>query len=330
MGRGVSTITGRRSRTNAGFVLVSVMWVLAIMTVIAVGFSRRSMMERRMAWYALDHAQALQMARGAAELGILEIANKGILDEYGGYSRLGSYTGLNQRWARPFELLKEGRYYPSASGDEFKNDVCVFRIIDCESRISINDAPREMLEEVRNLPKGVIDELIKRREPDEDGRAKQMYWSAEVVRHMPGVTDTDWFGDGREPGLRNILTAWGDPQGLININTAPEAVLRCIPKVDRGVIEAIIEYRRGPDRILGTPDDGYFVNLHTDLLDKLDVGADRLENLEHYCKTTSSFFTIEAFATRRQGKIFARCTAVIVWQGGERVVLQWREDTFDA
>ena len=55
-----------RTQHRGGFVLVSVLWILAILTVISLGFARRAMLERRMAWYALDREQAQQMARAAA------------------------------------------------------------------------------------------------------------------------------------------------------------------------------------------------------------------------------------------------------------------------
>ncbi|MDP7638547.1 MAG: hypothetical protein QGG73_02365, partial [Candidatus Hydrogenedentes bacterium] len=55
----------REARGRRGFVLVSVLWILAILTVVSLGFANRASLERKVAWYALDQAQAQNMARGA-------------------------------------------------------------------------------------------------------------------------------------------------------------------------------------------------------------------------------------------------------------------------
>src|SRR5690606_17628980 len=59
------THAGRQS--ERGFVLVIVLWVLAILTVISVGFGRRSVLDRRAAAFTLDKTQAMMLARGAVE-----------------------------------------------------------------------------------------------------------------------------------------------------------------------------------------------------------------------------------------------------------------------
>ena len=91
-----------KQHPTGGFVLVTVLWVLAILTVIALGLGNRSVMERRVSWNAMDHAQALHMARGAVERGIFEVGNKRqidfMLDQSG-------YTALDQRWTKPLDLL---------------------------------------------------------------------------------------------------------------------------------------------------------------------------------------------------------------------------------
>src|SRR5690554_2490887 len=61
------------SPKRKGFVLVSVLWVLAIMTVMVLGFGRRAYLDARAAGLAIDQAEAQYMARGAVERGLIEL-----------------------------------------------------------------------------------------------------------------------------------------------------------------------------------------------------------------------------------------------------------------
>ena len=67
-------------RSPRGFVLVTVLWVLAILSLITIGFGRRAMLDRKAATYTLDHDRAMYRARGAVERGIAELRNKAIID----------------------------------------------------------------------------------------------------------------------------------------------------------------------------------------------------------------------------------------------------------
>ena len=119
------------------------------------------------------------------------------------------------------------------------------------------------------------------------------------------------------------VTVWGD--GKLNLNTAPYEVLAAIPRVDEEVLEAIVAYRNGSDGELGTGDDRIFKTLGQ-VGKKLDVSAEKLAVLQTYCKTDGFVFTVEALATRRQGKINAFCDVTVSIQTGEVRILQWREN----
>lgn len=303
-----------------GFVLVTVLWILAILTVISLGFGRRSMMERRVAAYTLDHAQAMQMARGALERGIAELANKSFYDARapgGGY-----YTGLDQRWARPLDLLRDEPLYRTSEDPEFDNDRCFYIIRDNGSRISINFAPEELLHDVDGLSFLVVREIMSRREARGRSRVVQRFFSIDELRDLRGMDDEDWMGEDGNPGLRDLFTVWGDRK--INLNTASEAVLLAIPDIRNSVVSKIIGYRVGPDAELGTQDDKAFKNID-DLSKKLKITGSELTLLSRYCKTTSNSFTIDAYATRRGGLIVAHCQAIVT--AGGRSVLQWSENT---
>ena len=124
-------------------------------------------------------------------------------------------------------------------------------------------------------------------------------------------------------GLRELITVWGD--GKLNLNTAPYEVLAAIPRLDEEVLDAIVAYRNGGDGELGTGDDRIFKTMGQ-VGKKLDVSAEKLAVLQTYCKTTGFVFTVEALATRRQGKINAFCDVTVSIQTGEVKILQWREN----
>ncbi|HOQ89068.1 MAG TPA: hypothetical protein PLX03_02905, partial [Candidatus Hydrogenedentes bacterium] len=90
-----------------GFVLVCVLWVTALLSLLALGFARRAMLDRRAATYALDHAVAMAAARGAVERGILEIMNRGLKVRFLPPERRGG-THLGEYWARPTDFASEG------------------------------------------------------------------------------------------------------------------------------------------------------------------------------------------------------------------------------
>ena len=313
-----------RPTAERGFVLVCVLWVLAILTVITLGFGRRAMLDRRAATYALDHTKAMAMARGAVERGVVELRNKAVMDAL---SHLEARTSFRQPWAKPVNMLEKENYFDDANKEEFEDDICEYRIRDECGLISINRAPDEILEEVDALNRTTIRKINARRLGDRNARQDpQPFQTIEELRFFDGIDEDDWFGTDRTPGLRAQLTCWGDER--ININTATAAVLECIPELRKRTIDALIDYRMGPDGELCTSDDGDFKDLD-EVRVELGLGADSLQTLRQYCKVDSGLFTITGTATRRQGKVRATCVATVAIGGSNAVIIKWREEFLD-
>lgn len=313
------------TRRRQGFVLVSVLWILAILTVVALGFGNRASLERKMAWYALDQAQAQHMARGAVELALVELGNKGVVDMY--YNQ-GGYTGLDQRWAAPVDLFQGGVYFTEFSAEDNTEDFAGYVITDCMSKVSINAASEEMLREVPGIGSRNVNRILRRRRRDvPEEELVQNFATIEEFRTEAKIKDRDWFGHDDEPGLREFITAWGN--GRININTASEEVLSFVPELDDSVAGAIIAYRRGGDGELGTADDLAIKSINS-LPELLGISAEKAGQLRRHCTTQSSFFTIEAMATRRRGKIRAYCSVVVALSGPRPRILYWREGPLES
>ncbi|MBI2431508.1 MAG: general secretion pathway protein GspK [Candidatus Hydrogenedentes bacterium] len=310
-------------RDDRGFVLVIVLWVLAALTVLTIGFSRRASLEMRASAYGLDHAQAMMMARGAVNRGIVELQNKSLKDML---SETDQMTYLGQPWAQPTNLLAEGTYFDVPPG-EFANDVVQFKIVDAESLINVNRAPEALLEEVEGIGRRIARKIVTRREEGEDGEGPSAFQAIEEIRFLEGFDDDDWFGTEKEPGLKDILTTHGD--GHINVNTASKAVLNCIPELDDGAIAQILAYRAGGDGKPGTPDDQGFRSIE-EVGSVAGVRGDGMQALQQFCTVDSGVFMIQGIATRRGGKIRASVTAVAVAGSSVARLLSWREDALGA
>lgn len=309
-----------------GFVLVSVLWILAILTVISVGFAHRAMLERRMAWYALDREQAQQMARAAAERGLFELEHKLLLDAY---NEQAGYTGLDQRWARPIDLLTESQYFTSSAQD-MEGDACEVRIEDAERYISINYAPKELLESVEGMSGRAVSRIIDIRESSTLGQLPALFHSVEEVRDMQRFSDEIWAGGPGRPGVADVLGVGGDPSyGRINVNTAPVEVLLCLPDIDEALVAGIMAYRNGPDGKVYTQDDRAFQTVGL-VSEKVEISAEKLAPLNRFCKADSTYFTIKAHASRRRGKINAYCTVTVELRGSTPVILAWKEGAVGA
>jgi type II secretory pathway component PulK len=312
---------------DGGFVLVCVLWVVAIMMVITLGFGRRAMLENTSARYSLDYVKAMHMARGAANRGIVELRNKAVYDTLASVPGRTSYT---QQWSRPRNLLEGGeeggQFFSDAENEEFQDDICAYAIQDEESRIALSATADEILDEVPGLSRSVIRKIKFRRagNPD-DNQPAQPFQTIEELRFIQGISDEEWFGKGDKPGIKDLVSCFGD--GRINVNTASEQVLACIPKVS-SIAGAIVDYRRGEDGLLNSEDDRDFASLD-DLGTKLRVSGAAMEKLQQYCKVTSEFFTITGTATRRQGKIRATCTATVQVIAQSAGILKWREETIE-
>ncbi len=303
-----------RRRHQEGFVLVCVLWILAILTVISVGFGRRAWMEARAASLEMDHLQAKYWARSAAVRGLAALQNKATVDTLQGKILRTSY---DQQCFNPKDMLEEGIYFAASEDPEFENDACIYVIRDEESRISVNHAPMVVLKKINGFNMKVINAIKQRRGLERRGRPPHAFLTIEEV-HDLGIDDDIWYGNEDTPGVRELLTVRGD--GYVNLNTASADVLRCLPEVPDNIIDAIIEYRDGDDDILGTEDDHAFRDFGA-VLKKVKITGKPFWALQRFCKYTSSFYTITGFATRRQGKVRAYCTPEVA----ETSLTQWKE-----
>ena len=308
-------------RREDGFVLMCVLWVVAMLTVITLGFGHRAALDRRAAAYSLDHAVAMAAARGAVERGIVEVANRGVKMRLLPLNMRGG-THLGEAWATPKNIYQEGNL---GADESLKNDEASYIITDEERFININAAPKELLEGIKSMDRGLVRHIWTRRTKEElAGEGVVPFSVIEELRYVRGVSDDDWFGSAKTTGLKDLLTVRGGGAGQVNVNTASKEVLMCIPGVHEGDIGAILDYRAGPDGKINTADDRGFMSMD-DLSAKTKVAGATREALNTYCTCDSAFFKITGLATRRAGRVRAVCSAVVIFAEGGMQMVDWQE-----
>jgi len=307
-------------RTVNGYVLVTVIWVLAILSVITLGFGHRAIMSDRASAYSLDRVQAMMLARGAVQRGIVLLRNKAWHD----FAAAGQHdpaTHLGQAWAKPGDLYS-GIY--TRGSDTSDEDEARYVIEDLEGRWNVNQVDNDVLQNIEAITPPARRRISARRTTGVSRENRPTTFHAlEELRFVDGVKDEHWFGSDRFPGIRDVMTTVGDSR--ININTAPEAVLRSIPGLSRQAVETIVHFRAGGDGEVGTSDDRGFKSL-THLADELDIGGDDLIALERHCKTSSVFFKITGVGTRRAGRVRAQCSAIVEFHGPAARIHAWQEE----
>ncbi len=316
------------SRSSNGFVLVSVLWVVALLTVITISYHYRARLEVRAARYSLDSAQARMTARAALERGILELRNKTVFDalrQDPTEAPRAPSTHLGQSWAQVGDLYRDGGLL--TPGDDFVNDVAQYHIEDMERLININHVSDEMMAALPGISLPVARRIHYRVTGDADAQVNgQRFQDISELRSIRGLDDNAWYGDGDEPGLRDILTTYGD--GHINVNTAPREVLASLPEIEESVVDDLLHIRSGPDGITGTRDDIGFSDWQA-FSEQTGISGDGLLALQQFCKFNSSCFKITAVATRRGGMIHSECSAIVEVPDGSDVarILSWSEES---
>jgi len=311
-------------KERGGFVLVVVLWVLAILTIVTLGFGDRVMLDAKASGYALDHTQAMLMARGAVQRGIVEVRNMVAKEALQPDDQRGG-THLGQDWARPKDILhdEEGKYFEG--GESFKNDSVMYFIEDAERFVNINAGHEDLLENLPNMSRRTVKKIIIRRTKgvrEDEGRA--LFHAPEELRYMRGgVDEEEWFGEDDEPGIRDLITTVGYSR-RVNVNTASKHVLAAIPDLGEDGAEAIIGYRSGEDWEPGTGDDRGFANWK-EIEERLGIRGDALQSIKRHCAFRSDFFIITGVATRQGGKVRATATAVVHRRGTSASIIAWRE-----
>ncbi len=229
-------------RRERGFALLLVIWVLAILSVLAAGFAASTRSETRLTRNLLEAARA----RALAEAGVAR-ATDALLQ-----------ADPRVRWRA------DGTAYPMA----FAGGAIRIRIQDEDGKIDLNLSPPELLAGLcaelaiaDDTCAALVDGVVARRRaaappapagfrfnppaaaPDRQNAA---FTTIEELRQIPEV-DAATFAR-----LRPFITVYGQ-NGRIDPAVAPREVLLAIPGVDPGAVERLLSTRGAAGTAFGPP-----------------------------------------------------------------------------
>jgi len=257
-------------KSNKASILIVSLWIVSLLSLMALGLGFRSSLEVRLASYNRDSLRAYYLAKA----GIVK-AKEYLLQDDNDYDSL---------YQCGIELGQE------TFADIFNQDVGsgsfeVFRPLDEERKININlsrlGLSKEQFKDILfklsdNLTLEVANAIVDWQDVDSTvtlpGGAENSQYSfldspyeckdsdfqsLEELLLVKGVT-RELFQE-----ISNYLTVYG--QGKVNINTASQKVLSALIDDETGSFSALVEkiarYRSGPDGEEATVDDGYFRNI---------------------------------------------------------------------
>lgn len=206
------------------------LWVLAILTILAVGIGHRVSMALRMSRYHRDSFKALELARAGLNLAIAEIEK-----DTNDYDSPFENWADNERTFKVITLNKNPREYATVSftfRDEDAFPQTVYGVQDAERKININTASPETL--LALLEKSgvaqaqtIVDAILIWRGdwPDEDKMYEKLgypckgsvFSKPEELMLVAGFTVEDYLK------IKDYITAGGG--SLVNINTVTPFVL---------------------------------------------------------------------------------------------------------
>lgn len=285
---------------NKGTILIVTTWILAILTLLAIGIGFRVGLEIKLTGNSLDRLKA----RYVAKAGIKKAITEKWIEYYEGLS-LG-VDAFSESWANNEDLFKdqelgEGSFsvsYKPGELDRARKEIVLYGLQDETSRININTD--KALDVLRSL---LLNNDIELEEAESIVSAIKNWREEGELTVQAGVLDTATQSDqavSEKPGrpfvskeellqvagitratydaiFKENVTLHGD--GRININTANEEVLKAVFGIGYPELaEKVADYRRGVDGEIGTDDDRWFT-MGQAVIDRKEKGMVEVKDL---------------------------------------------------
>ncbi|MDD5440009.1 MAG: type II secretion system protein GspK [Candidatus Omnitrophica bacterium] len=334
-----------------GAILVTSLWIVTIVSLVALGVGFRSSLEMRLTRYSFDSLEAVYLARAGIvkTLSVLSLDTRPEYDSAfecgismpedetvtltglfgpadtmtggGTFSVYDQGTGGNQTvWGPADEERRFNINYSKSTAGNLEEYRRMFGLLSPDMTPDIINAVIDWQDQDSNaLPGGAEDADYER-----DGLMGAKDGDFETVEELAlvkGVT-RELYND-----IKKYITVYGD--GKININTAPFRVLAAVIGDGTGqydeLIANIIRTRAGPDGIEGTRDDAVFTDMTGVIATaKENFERQRLTSLAGYFKFTSNVFRIVTHGTVR--RIDKDVTCVYDRKSAQEFVLKYYEE----
>ncbi len=331
-------------------VLIVALWILGILTLLAVGVGYQTSLQLRIVRYQRDRLKASALAQTALNraIAILEKDPPNV-------------DSLADAWATGkdsdgSEILKEVvlqgqgiwsvRYDRPDPADPSGKPKPVYALRDEERKINLNLADQDLLKRIldtfwsqlQSPPEGMDASTLAqaivawRLEDPANPPREEWYVTGKPKKRPFDQLEELFLFTGMTPELFDKLKEWVTVYGggKVNVNTAPRQVLEILvdppPNGWASLIGKIVAFRVGDDGILGTADDEAFENAGADdMKGKLGILSLDEENalrnkLVSGITVQSKRFRIEAVGVVAGGKIQKRLEAVVEMEdsGGAR------------
>ncbi len=328
-------MTGNRK----GTILIASLWILAILSILAMGIGFRISVEARLAKYNIDRMKALYLADAGLYKTMQLLAKKNpgpgydTIRECGIVLRDNINPDLGPEKIFTNVRLGEGRFtvaynnYPGPSDEERRINIntaadnVILNLLNSTVSTALDPSKASANQEIA---RSILAWTKTGDDPDDSyydqfgyERKKGKYSAPEELLLVKGVTP-EVFNS-----IKDYVTIYGD---RVNINTASDKVLTALG-LDAATAAQIIRYRNGPDGIQGTKDDSCLTDAdiaHIDNVLLRPASANEAVIISGL-KTKSSFFRVESTGVVDKTKVAKKITAIIQKDQGKSILKSYRE-----
>jgi type II secretory pathway component PulK len=270
---------------NKGIALVTILWIVIILSSILSAIAYNARLELRQSYYAAREIQLVSAAMSCVEKVKAKIVNDN-----------NPYTSLKGEWKNAF---KDG-----LTLDDISLSVLVE---DEESKLNLNCPPTGSIKRLASLNGNINSNSI-----EEYLKNKQLDCLEEILTvNASDNPDTIEF-------INKTTTVNSDAR--ININTAQAEVLMMLPGIDYLLAQGIIARRNGKDLIQGTEDDLPYDNINR--VEEV-TGKDIFNRINGLITVKSSHFKVTV--TAAFGKYRKTVEAMLYKNGQFVTVQYWKE-----
>ena len=281
-----------------GAILILTLWVMMIITVLAVGLAFRMRIEIRMTQIFIAKTEIVEIAKSALYRALGESIND--LEPVGEEeAQGGDVFSYNLSWAVNTDLYKgielgrgrfDIRFEYELSEDENQKEI-FYGLKDEQSLINLNfvasmkdkrKAKRiiksilgpDVDQDEKTLVAGAIIDWVDKSEEDGGlsevsiGGAEDSFYASlspayqardGLLKTVEELKFVRGVTDEIYERLKKYVTVYG--KGSTNINTAPREVLLALGNLGESFVDAMLDWRLGEDGRMGTDDDGIFTSL---------------------------------------------------------------------
>jgi general secretion pathway protein K len=349
-------------KSERGTILITTLWILTILTLLALGIGIRMGVDIKLISFSLNSAKAHYLAWAGLRKTMALLRQDGKKVDYLGETLLNGYDKENEVYVLQDIELGEGNFTVSY---EWKNlegkSTRIYGASDEEGKININKAGSKELLNLFDFNEEIVASVLDWRDEDDiegnhlsegEGAESEYYEGLD----NPYECRNSWFRVPEElllvkgvtpeiyDGVKDIITVYPIPEQVakrtkakVNINTATKEVLEVLAgfeeleEGEEGLLDDLIKERAGDDGIPGTEDDeeikegsGIYKTLTARIKENLGLGEK--EKGSDYLKSASNTFRVISTGAVKNGRVKKTIETVIQRSDDRPRILYYYED----